>query len=201
MKVGLFIPCYVDAFFPEVGVATLELLERFGCSIEFPLNQTCCGQPMANSGCQEDSAATEALFVDCFKEFDTIVGPSGSCVHHVRFHLDAIEQTPQGLHKGSCDRTQEADSVCRTISVFSIGRGNFLIKLTAQPLSSTLCRPKTSGSPIQGNWKGSWNQNQKRMRGISVERAAVMKAFFRSESSSVRSCRSFPCVAPKCRYN
>jgi len=95
MKVGLFIPCYVDAFFPEVGVATLELLERFGCSIEFPLNQTCCGQPMANSGCQEDSAATEALFVDCFKEFDTIVGPSGSCVHHVRFHLDAIEQTPQ----------------------------------------------------------------------------------------------------------
>ena len=95
MKVGLFIPCYVDAFFPEVGVATLELLERFGCSIEFPLNQTCCGQPMANSGCQEDSAATEALFVDCFKEFDTIVGPTGSCVHHVRFHLDATEQTPQ----------------------------------------------------------------------------------------------------------
>jgi L-lactate dehydrogenase complex protein LldE len=95
MKVGLFIPCYVDAFFPEVGVAKLELLERFGCSIEYPLNQTCCGQAMANSGCQDDSAATEALFVDCFKEFDTIVGPSGSCVHHVRFHLDATEQTPQ----------------------------------------------------------------------------------------------------------
>ena len=38
MKVGLFIPCYVDAFFPEVGIATLELLERFGCSIEFPLS-------------------------------------------------------------------------------------------------------------------------------------------------------------------
>ena len=72
MKVGLFIPCYVDAFFPEVGVATLELLERFGCSIEFPLNQTCCGQPMANSGCQEDSAATEALFVDCFRPARTI---------------------------------------------------------------------------------------------------------------------------------
>jgi L-lactate dehydrogenase complex protein LldE len=95
MKVGLFIPCYVDAFFPEVGIATVELLERFGCSIEYPLNQTCCGQPMANSGCQDDAAATEALFVDCFKDYDTIVGPSGSCVHHVRFHLDAIEQTAQ----------------------------------------------------------------------------------------------------------
>ena len=63
MKVGLFIPCYVDAFFPEVGIATLELLERLGCSVEYPLDQTCCGQPMANSGCQDDSAATEALFV------------------------------------------------------------------------------------------------------------------------------------------
>jgi L-lactate dehydrogenase complex protein LldE len=95
MKVGLFIPCYIDAFFPEVGVATLELLERLGCSVEYPLGQTCCGQPMANSGCQDDAAETEAHFVRCFQDFDTVVGPSGSCVHHVRFHLDAIEQTPQ----------------------------------------------------------------------------------------------------------
>src|SRR5271170_4414185 len=78
----------------QLGIATLELLERLGCSVEYPLEQTCCGQPMANSGCQKDAAATEALFVHCFKEFDTVVGPSGSCVHHVRFHLDAIEQTP-----------------------------------------------------------------------------------------------------------
>ncbi len=95
MKVGLFIPCYIDAFFPEVGVATLELLEKLGCSVEYPLDETCCGQPMANSGCQDDAAATEALFVHTFKDFDTVVGPSGSCVHHVRFHLDAIEQTAE----------------------------------------------------------------------------------------------------------
>jgi L-lactate dehydrogenase complex protein LldE len=95
VKVGLFVPCYIDSFFPEVAVATLELLERFGCSVEYPDNQTCCGQPMANSGCQEDAAATEALFVRSFKDFDTVVGPSGSCIHHVRFHLDATEQTPE----------------------------------------------------------------------------------------------------------
>ena len=100
MKVGLFIPCYIDAFFPEVGIATLELLERLGCSVEYPLDQTCCGQPMANSGCQDDAAATEALFVRCFQDFDTVVGPSASCVHHVRFHLDAIEQKV-GMHN-SC---------------------------------------------------------------------------------------------------
>jgi L-lactate dehydrogenase complex protein LldE len=74
MKSGLIIPSYVDAFFPEVGIATLQLLERSGCLVEYPLNQTCYGQPMTNSGCQEDSAATEALFVDCFEDFDTVVG-------------------------------------------------------------------------------------------------------------------------------
>ena len=95
VKFGLFIPCYIDAFFPEVGVATLELLEKLGCSVEYPLEQICCGQPMANSGCQDDAAATEAHFVGCFKDFATVVGPSGSCVHHVRFHLDAVEQTPE----------------------------------------------------------------------------------------------------------
>lgn len=47
MRVGLFVPCYVDAFEPEVGIATLELLERFGCTVEYPFDQTCCGQPMA----------------------------------------------------------------------------------------------------------------------------------------------------------
>lgn len=98
MNVGLFIPCYVDAFFPEVGIATLELLEKLGCSVEYPLAQTCCGQPMANSGCQEDATATEDHFVNCFERFGTIVGPSASCVHHIRDHLDAIEQTPEARH-------------------------------------------------------------------------------------------------------
>jgi L-lactate dehydrogenase complex protein LldE len=98
MNVGLFIPCYIDAFFPEVGIATLQLLEKLGCSVEYPLEQTCCGQPMANSGCQEDAAATEAHFVECFKRFGTTVGPSASCVHHIRDHLDAIEQTTEVRH-------------------------------------------------------------------------------------------------------
>ena len=66
MRVGLFVPCYVDAFFPEVGIATLELLERLGVEVVYPLEQTCCGQPMGNSGCQKDAAATEALFVENF---------------------------------------------------------------------------------------------------------------------------------------
>ena len=94
MKVALFVPCYVDAFFPEVGIATLELLERLGCEVDFPLDQTCCGQPMANSGCHQEARGTEALYAKNFAGYDHIVTPSGSCAHHVRDHMTAIEQTP-----------------------------------------------------------------------------------------------------------
>ena len=95
MKVALFVPCFIDAFFPDVGIATLELLERLGCDVDYPLEQTCCGQPMGNSGCEKDAAATEALFVKNFSGYDYIVAPSGSCVHHVRDHMTAVEPSAE----------------------------------------------------------------------------------------------------------
>ena len=95
MRIGLFVPCYVDAFEPEVGIATLELLERFGLEVAYPYDQTCCGQPMTNTGCHAEAAATEALFVKNFSGFDYVVTPSGSCAHQVREHLTAIPQTPE----------------------------------------------------------------------------------------------------------
>ena len=95
MRIGLFIPCYIDAFFPKVGIATLELLERFGHDVHYPRDQTCCGQPMANSGFNAECADTEALFVRNFSGFDYVVSPSGSCVHHIRDNFDAIEQTDE----------------------------------------------------------------------------------------------------------
>ena len=98
MRIGLFVPCYVDAFEPEVGIATLELLERFGLAVEYPYDQTCCGQPMTNTGCHQEAAATEALFVKNFSGFDYVVAPSGSCVHQVREHLTAIPQTDEVKH-------------------------------------------------------------------------------------------------------
>ena len=55
MRVGLFVPCYIDQLYPDVAMATLELLEKVGVEVEFPEEQTCCGQPMANTGCQDDT--------------------------------------------------------------------------------------------------------------------------------------------------
>jgi len=95
MKVGLFIPCYIDAFFPEVGIATVELFDKLGIEWEYPIDQTCCGQPMATNGCQEDAVAAERLFVENFGKFEYIVGPSASCVHHIRHKFDAIAQTEE----------------------------------------------------------------------------------------------------------
>ncbi|AEE54185.1 (Fe-S)-binding protein [Haliscomenobacter hydrossis] len=95
MKVGLFIPCYVDQFYPQVGIATLQLLEKFGCTVGFPLNQTCCGQPMANSGFEHLSHDCDALFVRNFAEYDYVVGPSGSCILHLKDHLHDEKQPEQ----------------------------------------------------------------------------------------------------------
>jgi L-lactate dehydrogenase complex protein LldE len=93
MRIGLFVPCYIDMIYPEVGIATLELLERFGLDVGYPLNQTCCGQPMSNSGDEVNAAAAERLFIENFKGYDCIVGPAGSCVKQVRCHFDTLEQT------------------------------------------------------------------------------------------------------------
>lgn len=87
MKVGLFIPCYVDQFYPQVGIATLSLLEKLGISVSYPLNQTCCGQPMANAGYEKLSEGCDSLFVKNFSSYDYIVSPSGSCVLHIKEHL------------------------------------------------------------------------------------------------------------------
>ena len=93
MKIGLFIPCYIDQFYPQVGVATLQLLEKLGCEVAYPMGQTCCGQPMANSGCEDDAIGVYKNFVDLFADFDYTVMPSGSCTYHVKKHYDIIEQT------------------------------------------------------------------------------------------------------------
>src|SRR5690606_37778438 len=87
MKVGLFIPCYIDQFYPNVGIATLQLLEKLGCDVDFPQEQTCCGQPMANSGFAHLNKGCDKNFVNNFRGYDYIVAPSGSCVLHVKEHL------------------------------------------------------------------------------------------------------------------
>lgn len=90
MKVGLFIPCYVDAIYPEVGVATYKLLRSLGVDVAYPLHQTCCGQPMANAGFQEMARPLARRFDELFHNFDYVVAPSASCVAFVRYNYPQI---------------------------------------------------------------------------------------------------------------
>lgn len=87
MKIGLFIPCYVDQFYPQAGIATLELLEKLGCEVGYPPDQTCCGQPMANAGFARWTGACDSHFLHNFEGYDYIVSPSGSCILHLKEHL------------------------------------------------------------------------------------------------------------------
>ena len=84
MKVGLFIPCYINAIYPNVGVASYKLLKSLGVDVDYPLDQTCCGQPMANAGFEDESMKLALRFDDLFREYDYIVGPSASCVAFVK---------------------------------------------------------------------------------------------------------------------
>jgi L-lactate dehydrogenase complex protein LldE len=97
MTVGLFIPCYVDQFYPGAAIATLQLLEKLGVKVEYPKNQTCCGQPMANSGFEHLTGGCNELFIKNFADYDYIVAPSGSCVLHIREHLHNDKQEAKAV--------------------------------------------------------------------------------------------------------
>ncbi|WP_409345613.1 (Fe-S)-binding protein [Paenibacillus sp. MBLB4367] len=85
MRVSLFITCLADQLYPEVGESVVRLLHRYGCEVDFPEVQTCCGQPAFNSGYQDEAREVARNLVRAFEHSDYVVTPSGSCsgmVHH-----------------------------------------------------------------------------------------------------------------------
>ncbi len=78
-KVALFIPCFIDQVLPQVGLDMARVLRRVGCELEFPPDQSCCGQPAFNSGYWDEARAVAERFVRVFGNAETIVCPSASC--------------------------------------------------------------------------------------------------------------------------
>jgi len=79
-KVHLFIPCFVDALYPSVGISTVNILREFGCEIIYPEKQTCCGQPAFNSGYFGEAVILANNFLNLFSDAEYVVAPSGSCI-------------------------------------------------------------------------------------------------------------------------
>lgn len=89
MRVSLFITCFNDTIFPQTGRAVVRLLERLGHEVEFPEEQTCCGQMHYNTGYQREAIPLVRHFVEVFRDAEVVVSPSASCVGMVR-HLYPI---------------------------------------------------------------------------------------------------------------
>ncbi len=84
MKVSLFVTCLTDLFYPDVAASVVRVLRRLGCRVDFPRDQTCCGQPALNSGCADDFRPVAARMIRIFQDAEVVVTPSGSCCSIVR---------------------------------------------------------------------------------------------------------------------
>jgi L-lactate dehydrogenase complex protein LldE len=89
-QTALFVTCLVDQFFPQVGEASVRLLEQAGCTIAFPEEQTCCGQPAFNMGYRDEARRLARRFVSIFEPYQEIVTPSGSCTSMVRLYYPEL---------------------------------------------------------------------------------------------------------------
>lgn len=95
---SLFVTCVVDQIFPQVGIATVEVLERLGFEVDFPQGQTCCGQPAFNTGYTEEARAIGRHFLDVFRDSEYIIVPSGSCTSMIAHHFaDLFQNEPKLL--------------------------------------------------------------------------------------------------------
>jgi L-lactate dehydrogenase complex protein LldE len=90
MNVQIFIPCFVDQLYPEVGMNMVKILEKVGCKVSYNPNQTCCGQPAFNAGFMKEAKAVSEKFIHDFSGDEIIVAPSGSCIGYVRGCFEEI---------------------------------------------------------------------------------------------------------------
>jgi Fe-S oxidoreductase len=92
VRVALMVTCVNDAMYPGTGAAVVRLLRRLGVDVEFPQAQTCCGQPMVNTGYLDEAVPVVRTFADAFTGYDAVVTPSGSCAGSVRHQHRLVAQ-------------------------------------------------------------------------------------------------------------
>ena len=99
-RVSLFVTCIVDQLFPEVGLATADVLERLGYVVDFPERQTCCGQPAFNTGYRKEAGEVACQCLDVLGDAEYVVVPSGSCAAMITHHYEELfAQDPRRLEE------------------------------------------------------------------------------------------------------
>jgi L-lactate dehydrogenase complex protein LldE len=125
VKVSLLITCLGDALFPDVGVATVRLLRRLGVGVDFPAEQTCCGQPHFNSGYHDEARALARHTISTFAGDQKVVAPSGSCAAMVKLEYPELFHADPVWHARALDlarRTHElSDFLVNVLGVEDVG--------------------------------------------------------------------------------
>ena len=145
MRVGLFIPCFIDQCYPQVGVAMVKVLRRLNIEVDFPAEQTCCGQPAFNTGYWEEARALARRYSEIFAGYDAIVSPSGSCTAMVRnYHPELLgKATPATTH------TYEfAEFLVRKLGITDVG-AVFPAKVTYHDSCHSLRELRLKAEPRQ----------------------------------------------------
>lgn len=123
-RVSLFVTCLVDQLRPEVGLATVRVLERVGCEVHFDPRQTCCAQPAYNSGFRPEARRVARHFVEVFEGAEAIVVPSGSCTSMVRHLPELFADEPEwrARAEGVAARTHELSGyLVRELGLTDVG--------------------------------------------------------------------------------
>jgi L-lactate dehydrogenase complex protein LldE len=97
-KVSLFVTCMIDMIYPDTGMSTVAVLEHLGCVVDFPMGQTCCGQPAFNSGYRDEAREVARQFLTAFADAAVIVTPSGSCAAMVRHEYPSLFANDPAWH-------------------------------------------------------------------------------------------------------
>lgn len=114
MRVGLFITCVNDTLYPRTGQAVVTLLERLGVQVEFPIAQSCCGQPQFNTGYRHQAEPLMRRYATAFQDVDHVVTPSGSCAAMIRDNYPRIAARAAAEGRGDALSEAAAGSVAKT---------------------------------------------------------------------------------------
>ena len=124
MKITLFIPCFVDSFYPQTGRAMVRIFEKFGHTLDYKPQLTCCGQPPFNAGYWDESRKVAVKVLDALGEAERVVIPSGSCGAMLKvFYLELFKDTPREADaKALSEKTFEfSDFLVNELGVTDIG--------------------------------------------------------------------------------
>ena len=154
LKVALFATCANDVMFPQTPIATVELLERLGCRVEFPEEQTCCGQIFTNTGYYDEAMGSVKSYLKAFEKYEYIVGPSGSCVGSVRHQHEMLARRDAGdaigdLVAAVAARTYDiSEFIVDVLGITDVG-AYFPHRVTYHPSCHSVRVAKVGDKPMQ----------------------------------------------------